>query len=193
MDVVNQLFNGMGTLGLGIALMVALPFLLVALVLVFVVLRAGRKVRASQNWQATSGRVLMSYVDPRRSHRSTGGTSTAYYPVVVYEYAVNGQRLQSNRIRFGGEIGYGWTSPAQKKVDEYPQGALIEVFYNPDQPTEAVLERTARSSNRLLTCGAVLIIGMVLFSLIMSFGAFAFTEQIVEALGIGQLIDGATK
>ena len=192
MDFINQLFRNMNLMGGGISLLVAVPFVIVALVFLIIVLRAGAKVRASKNWPTTPGRVLNSYIEPRRS-RSGRGTSTAYYAVVFYEYMVNGQRLQSNRIRFGSDLGYGWTSPAQKTVDQYPPGAMVEVFFNPADPSEAVLQRTAQGANRIFLFIAFVILASVLCTLVMTFGAFGFVEQFINGLGIGQLLDSTTK
>lgn len=193
MDFITQLFNNMNLMGGGIALLVSIPFLIVGLVFLFIVVRAGGKVRASKNWPSTSGRVLASDIEMRRSRTGQGGTSTAYYPVVLYEYMVNGRRLQSNRVRFGSDVGFGWTSPAQKVVDQYPPGAMVEVFYNPNDPTEAVLQRTARTANLMFVFIAIVIIGSVLCTLVMTFGAFGFAEQFINGLGLGDLLGGTTK
>jgi len=190
MNFISQLFETMNTMGIGISLIVAIPFLIVALVFVVMVIRSGRKVRASQNWQSTNGRILSSYVEQRRSSSGDGGTSTAYYAVVLYEYAANGKRLRSNRIHLGSEVGFGWTGQAQNTVNTYPEGALVEVYYNPENPVEAVLERTAGSSNRIFTCVAVFIIGMVIMTLALTFGGFALAQQFVNNLGIDRLLGG---
>jgi hypothetical protein len=170
----------MNGIGGGIFALVALPFILVAIGVFVVVLRARRKVRSSQNWLSTNGHVQMSYIEPRTSHSSEGGTSTSYYPVVLYEYIVNGQRYQSNRIRFGMEVGYGWTQPAQNLVNKYPAGSVPQVFYNPADPTDAVLERTASTSNRVLTCVVIVIILTLVFTAVMMLGAFSFIPDFMS-------------
>ncbi|MBK9749222.1 MAG: DUF3592 domain-containing protein [Chloroflexi bacterium] len=192
MDTIYELLNDPNFTSIAIPALVITPFIIIALVFVVMALRAGGKVRASKNWPATQGRVLMSYVDRRRS-RSGSGTTTAFYPVVVYEYMVNGRRLQGNRVRFGADWGTSWTGPAQKIVDQYPTGALIEVFYDPERPEEAVLLRTASTSNRIFGCVAVFIIVTVLFSFAMSAGAFGFAQQFIDGLGLGGLLGGTTK
>jgi hypothetical protein len=122
----------------------------------------------------------MSYVEPRRSYSSEGGDSTSYYAVVLYEYVVNGQRYQSNRIRFGLEVGSGWTGMAQKVVDKYPAGSVVQVYYNPADPTDAVLERSAETSNRILTCIVVVIILTLVATAVMMIGAFSFIPDFMS-------------
>ena len=94
-----------------------------------------RKMAAVSQWPSTMGSVMMSTVD-RRS------TSDGYsdYPVVQYSYQVNGQPYQSMRLAPGPEVG---GSGAGKVVAKYPAGAQVMVFYNPQNPSDAVLERKA--------------------------------------------------
>src|SRR5437868_386889 len=108
-------FNFMNNMGSMITGLVAIPFVIVALVFVYLAIRASRKASISRSWPATTGKILAAGIEPRRSH-SSNGTSTSYYPVVQYEYTVNGQRFLGNRITFGGEIGYGWTGMAQRQI-----------------------------------------------------------------------------
>lgn len=92
---------------------------------------------AAQSWPKTKGVVLSSRVESRRS-----GTSTSTYPVVLYRYEVAGKTHQSQTIRAGDKfMSVRIIGQAQKTVDRYPVGAKITVYYNPDDPTDAALER----------------------------------------------------
>lgn len=161
-----------GSMGTIITLAVAVPFLLVALFLGGIALRGRRKTRASQNWPSSMGRVLAAYVDARRS-TSSGGTSTAYYPVVLYEYNVDGKPYQGQRISFGLEVGSGWRGQAEKKIASYPPGSMVEVFFNPQNPAEAVLEKTA-PANRWLTVAVVFILGALACTALFTLGLNGF-------------------
>ena len=112
-------FTGLNSGALTFAL-VAIPFLIVALVFLVIILRANGSVRASKNWSSTTARILASDVEMRRNS-TANGDSTSYYPTVVYEYAVNGQRYQNRRIRFGSEIGYGFRRMAEKIDRQIPE------------------------------------------------------------------------
>lgn len=92
-----------------------------------------RKVAQASNWPSTMGMVTSSMVE-RRS--SSDGYS--YYPVVNYSYQVMGQPFQGSRIVPGPVVG---GSGAQKVVARYPAGAQVMVYYDPDNPSDSVLER----------------------------------------------------
>jgi flagellar basal body-associated protein FliL len=151
-------FDFMDNMSSFITAIVAIPFVIVALVLLFIVYRGWRKARISQSWPTTSGRVLGAGVEPRRSHSSEGGYSTSYYPVVLYEYSVMGRTFQSNRLTVGGEVGYGFPAWAQRVVAGYTPGAMVTVYYNPENPAEAVLQTTSGSRNKILLLVVVIMV-----------------------------------
>lgn len=95
-----------------------------------------RKMAAVSQWPSTMGTVIASYLERRRSSDS-GSTN---YPVVQYSYQVSGQAHQGAKIAPGPEVG---GSGAGKVVARYPAGAQVMVFYNPQDPADAVLERKA--------------------------------------------------
>ncbi len=92
----------------------------------------------SQNWSTTTGKILMSSVQSQRS--STGGYSI--YPVIVYQYEVNGKNYQSQTVRVGDKfLKINVVGQAQKTVDKYPIGKEVTVYYDPNNPAECALER----------------------------------------------------
>lgn len=92
-----------------------------------------RKVAQAASWPATLGAVTLSTLQMR--HSSDGSTP---YPVVHYAYQVMGQPYQGSKVRPGPDVG---GSGARKVVDRYPVGAQVMVYYNPEKPSEALLER----------------------------------------------------
>jgi hypothetical protein len=96
-----------------------------------------RKMKAIQSWSSTMGTVLASSIVWRRS--GSNNSSTAY-PSVQYSYQVNGQMYQGAKIAPGMEVG---GTGANKVVARYPAGVQVMVFYNPQNSSEAVLERKA--------------------------------------------------
>lgn len=117
------------------------------LIALFILLRAVRGWMAastSRAWPTVSGRVLNSSLI-RTARRGTSGGGS-YVPMIVYEYQVDGKVYRSNRYSFGSQIGTGFSGIASRVVDQYPEGATIDVYYNPDNPSEAVLKRSSGGS-----------------------------------------------
>ena len=122
-------------------------FLLVAGILVFVLLILNaiflgviffmrRRVATVSQWPSTMGTVNASYLERRSS--SEGGSTN--YPVVQYSYQIGGRTYQGSKLAPGPEVG---GTGAGKVVARYPAGAQVMVFYNPESPSDAVLERKA--------------------------------------------------
>lgn len=143
----SQMFGGMAGLGILIALCTIVPFLAIAVFFFFSARRSSAQAQASQTWPSVMGTVASSSVDVRTTSDSDGGTNTAYYPVVTYQYEVLGHKYSSDRVSFGFRVGSGNRAQAQAVADRYIAGNQIRVYYNPNNPGEAVLERTAQSSN----------------------------------------------
>ena len=129
-----------------------------------------RKMAAVSQWPSTMGTVLMSNLEAR--HSSEGGWtnypvvqySYQAWQNIPFRYSVGihmlnwsavdmvavafpyyllywvAQGYQGSRIAPGPEVG---GSGASKVVARYPAGAQVMVFYNPQNPSDAVLERKA--------------------------------------------------
>jgi hypothetical protein len=102
-----------------------------------IIVSTQRKMNAVKGWSSTMGTVMASYLERRRSSNNRGSTN---YPVVQYSYQVGGQMLQGSKIAPGMEVG---GTGAGKVVERYPAGAQVMVFYNPQNPSDAVLETKA--------------------------------------------------
>jgi Protein of unknown function (DUF3592) len=94
-----------------------------------------RRMAIVSQWPATMGNVIMSTIERRSSEN--GYTD---YPVVQYSYQVGKQAYQSYKLAPGPEVG---GTGARKVIAKYPAGAQVMVFYDPQNPAEAVLERKA--------------------------------------------------
>lgn len=95
-----------------------------------------RRMAVVSTWPSTMGTVINSFLEARSD--SEGGTTN--YPVVQYTYQVGGQTYQSSKRAPGMEVG---GTGAGSVVARYPAGAQVMVFYDPQKPSDAVLERKA--------------------------------------------------
>ena len=118
---------------------VIIGFVLVLLNAIFlgVIYFMRRKMATVSTWPSTMGNVLMSTIEQRRSSDNSRYTD---YPAVQYSYQVNGQMYQGLKIAPGPEVG---GTGARKVVARYPAGAQVMVFYDPQNPSDAVLEKKA--------------------------------------------------
>lgn len=89
----------------------------------------------SRTFLPVPARILSSEI--RTKSDSDGST---YAPQVRYEFHVDGQRYESDRVRFG-QMGESNRTPARAIVDANPVGATRTAYYDPANPAEAVLYR----------------------------------------------------
>jgi hypothetical protein len=115
----------------------AIVFALLILNVVFlgIIFFMRRKMATVSEWPSAMGTVGSSGIDRRSS-----GDGYTDYPSVQYSYQVNGQPYQGTKIAPGMEVG---GTGAGKVVARYTAGAQVMVFYNPQNPSDAVLERKA--------------------------------------------------
>jgi hypothetical protein len=142
MGIIEWVITGFSlliTMG-GAACTVILPILILGGIGFFLYRRnqqANQYRQASQTWKSTSGTILMSTIQVKRSARSR-----SEIPVVAYQYEVNGREYQGQRIKAGEQfLSIRVAGQAKATVARYPAGAKVTVYYNPENPAESALER----------------------------------------------------
>lgn len=100
--------------------------------LIYSSIKDGRSAKATIQWPSVPGTVVFSQMV---QDRSTDPVTSS--PVVQYTYIVQGQALLGTKVTFGSIVS--WAGP--KIVAKYPKGKAVEVFFNPQQPSSAVLEK----------------------------------------------------
>lgn len=119
--------------------------------LIYLSIKNRQQAEQSQNWPSTAGQV----VDARVVEGASGhdDMSTNYVLLVEYEYAVGGVTYRSRQTAFGPRQAHRRYHQAQAQAGRYPVGTPVTVFYNPDNPQEAVLERRAPATTATLVVG----------------------------------------
>lgn len=115
---------------------ISFVFLLLNVIFLGIIFFMRKRMAAVSQWPSTMGAVNTSYLERRSS--SDGGSTN--YPVVQYSYQVGGRAYQGMKVAPGPEVG---GTGAGKVVARYPAGAQVMVFYNPQDPSDAVLETKA--------------------------------------------------
>ena len=85
-------------------------------------------------WRAIDGRVIGNKV--QAAVRTRPEDFDFYYPMVLFEYVVEGQRYTGAQ---GVDRAYGDEYRVRKILVEYPVGNPITVYYDPLKPEDAKL------------------------------------------------------
>jgi hypothetical protein len=108
--------------------------------------------RSCQRWPQTTGTVTQAGLDTDDGIRLS----------VIYAYTVNGAGYSSSRIQFGTPTTYIRRSSADAAVSQYPVGSQVTVYYDPENPAEAVLDRTSPGGLEYIIFGIIMLVMMVL-------------------------------
>jgi hypothetical protein len=92
-----------------------------------------RKARESVNWPTAPGKVLSSEVV------DAGEDNMQFDAAITYAYRVEGETRRNDQVALG-QWATSDVKPVRRLVREFPEGASITVYYNPDDPAEAVLK-----------------------------------------------------
>lgn len=91
-----------------------------------------RQVLEARSWTPTECKILQSSVEVK-----SDGDGTSYKPRIVYEYLAEGNRYNSNRYDFFPmSSSRQW---AEKIVAQYQTGTTHRCYFDPANPSEAVL------------------------------------------------------
>ena len=115
----------------------------------------------SRNWPHTNGPVVYSEVE-RHSGRKRG---SSYSPSIKYQYSIQEQQYEGDMIAFGMKNVSAGQGFAERFVKKYPQGKDIQVFYNPLEISESVLEPgLSKRSFILFAFGMSFMLGGICFA-----------------------------
>lgn len=125
--------------------------------LVYQIVNFGRAFR-SCGWPAADGVVVASVVERNRDMHGLPHSTAK----IRYVYTVAGRRLENDTIAFGAARGQMTWGYADDKVEKFPKGRAVSVYYDPENPEMSCLERGGlgwEDCFMLLVCGAGIILG----------------------------------
>lgn len=127
----------------------AITLVLIGLVYSFVYWIEINADRKSKNWPSVSGKITSSRIEEKTTNSyGSGGhliDSVSYVPVVKYSYHVAETLYHAERI--GNSIYSGITPKAVERwVKRFPANTTIPVYYNPADPSDAILIPTTNSN-----------------------------------------------
>lgn len=130
----------------------------IGLLLVAVSLYFGGQQRASQRWPSVPGVVTSAFVEEYRDAEQ----SPSYYARVVYQYQVEDDLYASQQVSFGITKSYASQNGAGQALKAYPIGKEVTVYYDPADPSNAVLDRsTTRVTPFLWLGGGIALLGLL--------------------------------
>ena len=129
----------------------------------FIVLQ---KQRASYHWPATRGMIVHS----ERVYVPGGGSSSSshYRADMTYSYKVNGTRYISHQISLWSADLSDYGDENKTFVANHPKGSVVDVYYDPGNPANAVLIPGAHEK---------------LYKLLMGYGAFLVVVGTIGIIG----------
>lgn len=118
--------------------------------------------RASSSWTEAEAKVVFANLDSTYSGFS--GSTNHHEPIVRFSYRVDGQSYEADTILFGhlrltnraGRV------KANRILDPYRNNPTVIAYYNPENPSQAVLEPgfKLRSLDGLLNAGLGFVIAL---------------------------------
>jgi len=123
-----------------------------------------RKMKQTFSWPSVEGKIIHSEMA-----QGTGGgpsatsSTTVYWADIKYRYQVRGRTYRENAIRIGIDTGEADRNQAEERHARYPVNSTVTVYYNPDKPKEACLERVVDVPSFLyLLAGAFGFFGLIM-------------------------------
>ncbi|MET3911503.1 hypothetical protein ABID59_005867 [Bradyrhizobium sp. S3.3.6] len=134
----------------------AVSVLLFGLML-FSLVRTWRLLQAARGWDKVEGIITVSRVDQPATHASDDRNDAR--PIIRYRYQAGGQELESDKIFVGGPT-ITTRVLAAKLAGRYPVGAHVDVYVDPKQPTETLLE-PAEAQNVAALVAFAIVLGFI--------------------------------
>ena len=100
---------------------------------------ATMRAAAAEDWPVAEGRVVATRVELGSHTDDDGDSYVSYDPIVAFDYRVESRTLRSERLHLGERETYDYRADADAFLAEYPVGAPLEVYYNPDNPADAAV------------------------------------------------------
>jgi hypothetical protein len=95
------------------------------------------------SWPIAPGRIISSNVESYLDD-TDGPPRTQYRARVLYTYEVHGRQYTGDRLSLGLTISGTLSRLAQRTASRYPVGHSVDVYYNPDNPSDSLLHPHSR-------------------------------------------------
>jgi hypothetical protein len=100
----------------------------------------------SRTWSSTPGKIIRADVESFEKNdvgENRTRQSTHFRPGIAYTYVVNGHSYTGRVLSAGGQLTSNVAAIAQRQIGTYQPGQSVQVYYDPANPANAVLEQRA--------------------------------------------------
>ena len=108
--------------------------------LVYNLVRSRQRMQAARNWDRVEGIITASEVEQPASHVSDDLNDAT--PIIRYRYHAGGQDIEGDQVQIDG-LPLTTRVLAGRLIARYPVGAHVDVFVDPGNPKNALLEPAA--------------------------------------------------
>src|SRR5215813_8376194 len=115
----------------------AVVCLLIFGVMLFNLIRVRGKMQEARNWDKVEGVITVSRVDQPPEHFSDELNDAT--PIIRYRYRVGSVEMENDQVAIGGQAMMTRVL-AGKLVGRFPVGAHVDVYVDPKNPKQALLE-----------------------------------------------------
>jgi len=112
----------------------------------------------SRSWSKSKGVIIENELITELTPKG----KISYIPVVKYIFLANHRMIQGRKICVGRPHQFSRQKKARQLLDAYPPSCKVNVFFNPHNPEEAVLEQFIYNPQQCLILGTIFIILMIL-------------------------------
>ena len=117
-----------------------------------------RELQRAAKWPSAQGRIVRAESRAVKKNHIEDPTTVGTAALIEYVFSVDGAEYRGRRISIG-EVATS-SSEVDAVLERYRVGRTVPVFYNPDNPKEAVLERDSPASATVMygiAAGVVLV------------------------------------
>jgi hypothetical protein len=116
----------------------SLVFVVIGAVILRYAMRTAEKARQSESWPSTEGEIAHSATLYQTDSTPTNNGVATCKADIAYRYKVRGANYSSSKVALldlASSSGRG-----QSIVQRYPDKSKVQVYYNPADPSESILE-----------------------------------------------------
>jgi hypothetical protein len=152
-----------------VQILIVAGVIVVGLVYLYLAISMRIKATAAKKWPTVKGRIISCSTEEDAMRTMTGQAAKVYFIDISYEYTVNGTAFTGHHITFG-KPHYDYMT-ATRISEKFHAESERDVYYDPNNPSEALLVPYAREAMPSLipaiffiAAGIIVAVIMILYS-----------------------------